>query len=173
MFVGDRSALFDALKKTVNTSSIWPSRGACLPLEGRLRSIMRQTASAWNDCGDMPRWKVDQVQNPGAWEVRMVLDPDPKPKWMSKVSFNQFGVVGVEVKSHQTRTAIPYPVITEGNDKQDAYCKGALVKARPSDILIPSGGPLVFLCKDGRMVTSIPNKFTRSLNNPPYLWQPS
>ena len=34
---------------------------------------------------------------------------------------------------------------------------------RLPDIFLPSGGPLVFLCKDGRMVTSIPSKFTRDL----------
>ena len=79
------------------------------------------------------------------------------------MSFDQHGLVGVDVKSHQTSTAFPYPVITEGNEEQDTYCKGANVRDRPRDILLPSGGPLVFLCKDGRMVTTIPNKFTRNL----------
>ena len=88
MFVGDRSALFDALKEAADPSSIWPSRGACLPLERRLRAIMRHMAGAWNGSDDKPRWKVDQEQNPGRWEVRMALDPDPKPKWMSRFSFN-------------------------------------------------------------------------------------
>ena len=53
--------------------------------------------------------------------------------------------------------------LPKGNEEQDTYCKGADVRDRPPDILLPSGGPLVFLCKDGRMVTSIPNKFTRNL----------
>ena len=86
----------------------------------------------------MPRWKVDQVQNLGVWEVRMVLDPDPKPKWMFRISFNQFGLVGVDVKSHQTRSSIPYPVITEGTEEQDSYCKGALARERPPHIILPS-----------------------------------
>ena len=55
------------------------------------------------------------------------------------------------------------PGFSEWSDKQDTYCKGALVKVEPPDILLPSCGPLVFLCNDGRMVTSIPYKFTRSL----------
>ena len=86
----------------------------------------------------MPRWKVDQVQNLGVWEVRMVLDPDPKPKWMFRISFNKFGLVGVDVKSYQTKTSIPYPVVTKGNQEQDTYCKGALSMERPLDIHIPS-----------------------------------
>ena len=56
-----------------------------------------------------------------------------------------------------------YPVITECNDAQDTYCKCTNVRRRPPAILLPSGGPLAFLCKDGRMVTTIPNKFTRDL----------
>ena len=95
MFVGDR-------------------RGACLPLEGGLRSIIRLMATAWIGSSVIPRWKADQMLHPGAWEVRMVLDPDPKPKWMSRISFDQHGLVGVDLKSHRTSTAIPYPVITEG-----------------------------------------------------------
>ena len=94
----------------------------------------------------------------------MAFDPDPnKFKWMSRISFNQYGLVGVDVKSHQTNTAIPYPVITQGNDEQDTDCKGTNVKHRPPDIFLPSGGPLAFLCNDCRMISTIPNKFTRDL----------
>ena len=62
MFVGDRSALFDALREASDPSSIWPSGGSCLPLEGRLRAIMRHMARAWNCKDDMPRLNVDQEQ---------------------------------------------------------------------------------------------------------------
>ena len=78
-----------------------------LPLEGRLRAIMRRMAGSWTGGSDTPQWKEDQILNPGRWEVRMALDPDPKLKWMSRISFNQYGLVGVDVKSHQTNTAIP------------------------------------------------------------------
>ena len=47
MFVGDRSALFSALKEAADPCSLWPTKGACLPLEGRLRAILRRIASAW------------------------------------------------------------------------------------------------------------------------------
>ena len=82
---------------------------------------------------------------------------------MSKISFHKFGLIGVDVKSHQVNTAYPHPVITQGNDAQDTYCRTANARPRPPDILLPSGGPFAFLCKDGRMVTAIPNKFTRGL----------
>ena len=82
---------------------------------------------------------------------------------MSTNSFDQFGLIGVNVKSHQTNSSHPYPVATEGNDAQDTYCNCTNVRHLPADILLPSGGPLAFLCKDLRMVTTIPNKFTRDL----------
>ena len=82
---------------------------------------------------------------------------------MSRMSFDQHGLVGVDVNSHKASAAIPYPVITERNKEQDTYCKGANVRDRPPDILLPSGGLLVFLCKDCQMVAAIPDKFTRNL----------
>ena len=82
---------------------------------------------------------------------------------MSNNSFNQYGLTGVDVQSHQTNSAYPYPVITEGNDAQDTYCKCTNVRRRPPVILLPSGGPFAFLCEDSRMVITIPNKFTRDI----------
>ena len=100
MFVGDRSALFSALNEAVDPCSLWPARSACLPLEGRLRSIMRRLASSWIGVCNIPRWKDDQIRNPGMWEVRIPLEPDSKLKWMSKISFDQHGLTGVDVKSY-------------------------------------------------------------------------
>ena len=88
MFVGDRGALFAVLRDAADPGSIWPSRGACLPLEGRLRSIIRFMAMAWSRSSGIPQWKADQTLHPGTWEVRMAPDPDPKPKWMSRISFD-------------------------------------------------------------------------------------
>ena len=88
MSVGDRNALFDVLREAADPSSIWPSRGACLPLEGRLRAIMRHMAGVWSGSDDRPHWKIDQEQNLGTWEVNMVFDFDLEPKWMSRISFS-------------------------------------------------------------------------------------
>ena len=78
---------------------------------------------------------------------------------MSKIAFTKFGLVGVDVKSHETNSALPYPAITTGNDKQDRNCEGARLPRAPSAIKIPSGGPFAYLCKDGHMVTGPINKF--------------
>ena len=130
------------------------------------RSPSRHSASdriCWTGESGIPIWRDDQIRNPEKWEVKIPFEPDSSPKWMSKISFDQFGLIGVDVKSHQTNSSYPYPVITEGNDAQDTYCNCANVRHLPADILLPSGGPLAYLCKDGRMVTTIPNKFTRGL----------
>ena len=75
----------------------------------------------------------------------MNLDDD-KPKWMSRIAFEKHCLIGVDVKSHQTKTTIPYPPITLGNDSQDRNCEIARRLPNMADIMIPSGGPFVFLC---------------------------
>ena len=163
MFVGDRSSLFAALREAADPAALWPSMGACVPLEGRLRAILRRIANSWSGDSSTPLWRDDQELHPEKWDVRIPLEAEGKPKWMSKISFNRFGLVGVDVKSHQVNTAFPYPVITQGNEAQDMYCSSVSTRTKPKDILLPSGGPFAFLCKEGRMVTTIPNKFAGDL----------
>ena len=150
MFVGDRSALFSSLQEHADPTSLWPAKGACLPLEGRLRAILRRLASTWTGECELPFWKNDQIRNPEKWEVRISLEPELKTKRMSKISFYQFGLTGLDVKSHQTNSSYPYPIITKGNDAQDEYRKDSHLRPVPANILIPSGGPFAFLCKDGQ-----------------------
>ena len=73
------------------------------------------------------------------------------------------GLVGLDVTSNQKRTFYPYPAITQGNDAQDTYCNKTRYLLTPADIDIPSGGPFVFISKDGRMITCAPNKCVRDL----------
>ena len=82
---------------------------------------------------------------------------------MSKIAFTKFGLVGIDVKRHQTNSALPCPAITIGNDKQDRNCEDARLLPTPSAIKIPSGGPFAYLCKDGHMVTGPINKFVRGV----------
>ena len=114
---------------------------------------------AWNDISDKPKWRNDQEESPSKWNVQTVSDEDNKFKWMSKIAFTKFGLVGVDVKSHQTNSALPYPAITIGNDKQDRNCEDARLLPTPSAIKILSGGPFAYLCKDGNMVIGPINKF--------------
>ena len=163
MFVGDRSALFAALREASDPAARWPFRGSNLPLEGRLRLIVARLSSDWPNFHHTPRWRDDQVDNPDSWNVKISVVPGEDPKWMSKIAFENHGLVGLDVKSHQEDTSYPYPVITEGNDAQDRYCCSVNANPKPPDVWLPSGGPFAFLCKDGRMVTRTPNLFVRGL----------
>ena len=93
----------------------------------------------------------------------MKLDEDEKPKWMIKKSFEQHGLIGVDVKSHQTNTTVAYLAITKGNDSQDRNCEDIRHSPTIDDIQIPSGGPFVFLIREGCMVSGATNKFVRGL----------
>ena len=74
---------------------------------------------AWHDTADKRKWRIDQEVSPSKWNVQTVRDEDNKLKWMSKIAFTKFGLLAGDVKSHQTNSALPYPAITIGNDKQD------------------------------------------------------
>ena len=163
MFVGDRSSLFAALREASEPASRWPCRGSNLPLEGRLRLILARLSSAWPNVHRTPRWRDDQVDNPDTWNVKISVVPGQDPKWMSKIAFENHGLVGLDVKSHQEDTSYPYPVITEGNDAQDRYCCSVNANPKPPDVWLLSCGPFAFLCKDGRMVTRTPSLFVRGL----------
>ena len=82
---------------------------------------------------------------------------------MCRIASNEHGFVGLDFKSHQKPNSCPYPAITQGNDEQDRHCDKARTLNTPEDILIPSGGPFVFMCKEGRMITGAPNKLVREL----------
>ena len=119
----------------------------------------------------VPRWRKDQVAHPDAWNAKTSVVLGDTPKWMSKIAFEKDGLVGVDIKSHQVNTAIPYPVIKEGNDAQDANCLSVSTSPIPPDICLPSGGPFAFLCRDGRMVTRTPHAFVRSLLRAQSSWE--
>ena len=93
----------------------------------------------------VPRWRKDQVAHPDVWNVKTSAELGDAPRWMSKIAFEQDGLVGVDIKSHQVNSAIPYPVIKEGNDAQDANCLSVTTSPKPPDICLPSGGPFAFL----------------------------
>ena len=99
MFLGGRSALLNALQHASETNSWWPIKGACLPLEGRLRNILRIIKNGWTTSATMPPLKIDQATSPERWNVKKQLDEHPRPKWMSRIAYNQHGLVGVDVRS--------------------------------------------------------------------------
>ena len=93
----------------------------------------------------------------------MKFDEDNKLKWMSKIPFERHGLIGVDVKSHQTKTIISYPTITKGNDIHDRNCEDVKYWPKIADIKIPNGGSLVYPRREGCMVTGPTNNCIRSL----------
>ena len=63
----------------------------------------------------------------------------------------------------ETNSALPYPIITIGNDKQDRHFEDARLFPTPDVIKIPRGGSFAYLCEEGYMVTGPINKFVTGL----------
>ena len=63
------------------------------------------------------------------------------------------GLVGVDIKRHQTGEPCPHPVLVRGNESVDAACNLARDRTQPPDVLIPSGGQFAYIVTKGRMVT--------------------
>ena len=91
-----------------------------------MRKIISELEAAWQDTAVKPKWRIDQEESPSKWNVQTRSDEDDKSRWMSKISFVKFGLVGVDVKSHQTNSTIPYPSIIIGTDSQDRNCESAM-----------------------------------------------
>ena len=71
----------------------------------------------------------------------------------SRIAFVEDGVVGLDIRSHQQYTSLPFPVFTQGNEAQDAGCRVASANPSPPDVRYPSSGPFAWAALDGRMVT--------------------
>ena len=67
-----------------------------------------------------------------------------KRRCFSKIAFDRWDLVGVDVKSHQIDTTIPHAVITRGNEAQDKGCEDARALHTPADVHVTSGGPFAF-----------------------------
>ena len=140
-FVGDRSALFQVLKRACSQSATSRLASPCIPLDARLHNIMLAMASAWddNDQPTPPRWRLDQVQQPEHWNVTSPNEHNrSRTTKLSELAFQEHGLIGVDVKSHQTTTTIPYPAIVQGNEAQDNYCTSVYRNAQPPDIHLPT-----------------------------------
>ena len=147
LFVGDRSALFSVTKGLWDALPGDVAKGACFPLESRLRRVLIELHRGWQEAipAPVPSWRMDQVARPYAWNVqRRELDTDSM-RWYCEVPYVRDGFVGVDVKSHQTGPPCPYPVIVRGNESIDTECDHARNKPRPPDVFIPTGGQFAFL----------------------------
>ena len=124
-------------------------------------TIFTEFEKAWQGAPTRPKLRIDEEETAETWNVEIKYGDDDKLKWMSKIAFAKFGLVGIDVKSHQTISTLPYPYITIGNDKQDRNCEDAKRFPKIDVIKVSSGGSFAYLCKEGNMVIGPINKFLR------------
>ena len=72
----------------------------------------------------------------------------------SRIAFEAIGLVGLDIKSHQAGTPVPFPNLVQGNVVQDQGCDAARLSTSPADVRMPSGGPFAWFSDQGYMVTS-------------------
>ena len=140
LLVADRSALFHILNKASVGDEAVLLKQHCQPWVTRLWHILRERAASWKPGVPIPSWRLQQIELPSAWNIQLPGDADSRSKWYSRIAFSRFGLVGVDIKSHQTHTALPHPVLAQGNQQQDEGCAVARTLPRPSDIRKPAGG---------------------------------
>ena len=153
--VADRSALFSAMSRLRTGTTAALAKGACSPLELRIRSVLLEMDEKWQASAASPSWRLNQLRFPERWNVvRPASDAATKSKRMCDIAYVSGGVVGVDIKSHQDDgEPCPYPVVVAGNAAVDQACDEARAQRQPPDVMLPSGGWLVFAVVQGRMIT--------------------
>lgn len=104
MYIGDRTAVADLFGKLASMAMADMLKGACHPLETRLKHILRELHDRWTDQADIPQWRTDQCTSPDAWNVQLISQDDDKLHWYCRIADCTKGVVSIDVKSHQTDT---------------------------------------------------------------------
>ena len=108
-------------------------------LVGRLQRVLVALRDAWRESTPKPSWRLQQEARPEIWNCKL------HDKWMCKITHCTAGLVVVDIKSHQVHTNIPHPVITRGNEQQDAGCTTGRSKPLPPDVKYPTGGLFAFM----------------------------
>ena len=151
LLVFDRSALFSSMRVAVAGSVSRLVSSQCSPLVVMLKHVFGELRRAWSGFVPAPSWKLHQQRFPHQWNIQLPVDGHQRT--FSRIAFAEDGVVGVDIRSHQTNTSLPFPVLTQGNEAQDAGCSAQSRSAAPPDIRVPTAGTFAWICLDGRMVT--------------------
>ena len=85
---------------------------------------MQSLKRAWTGIARSPAWRLHQVSHPDHWHCAFPVNG--KMRRMSSISFDQFGLVGVDIKSHQVGCAQPFESLVAGNEAQDVGCASAI-----------------------------------------------
>ena len=163
LYVGDRSSLFSLLRSLSDAHT--PQgvlRSANIPLATRVQTTLQRLKKSWvSPPTALPSWRLHQITFPDQWNVQK-LEAE-RHVWYSQIeiAFCEFGLVGVDVRSHQVGAKVPMPIIVQGNEAQDRLCGTALQQPHP--VLLPSGGTFAFLSIQRTMVTSPARAAVRAL----------
>ena len=89
--------------------------------------------SQWTPCSAPGRLARDATFSSGLadasnhasnkWNVQQLLLA--RQAWYSQIAFCNYGLVGVDVRSHQPGEPIPMRIIVAGNEAQDQACNSA------------------------------------------------
>ena len=162
LLVVDRSALFPVLRACVENGSVGLRKYSCLPLMARLRGVLEEMKDHWSGTARKPVWRRDQETNPARWEITRPRE-DGGAYSLCHIAFCRFGLVGVDIRSHQTEEEGTARVLVAGNQSQDEGCARARSEQLPKDVWWPTGGLAFQLVYQGRAVTAPARKFMRLL----------
>ena len=151
LLVFDRSALFSSTRVAVAGSVSKLVSSQCSPLVVMLKHVFGELRRAWSGSVPAHSWKLHQQRFPHQWNIQLPVDGHQRT--FSRIAFAEDGVVGVDIRSHQTNTSLPFPVLTQGNEAQDVGCSAQSRSAAPPDIRLPTAGTFAWIGLDGRMVT--------------------
>ena len=104
LFVGDRGSLFSLTSKLSDDGPLLKAipRSANIPLASRLSGILARLQVAWPGTPPLPpTWRMHQTMHPHKWNVQQLLLA--RPAWYSQIAFCNYGLVGVDVRSHQSQ----------------------------------------------------------------------
>ena len=152
LLVFDRSSLFQVMHSALRGTLHQLLHSSCCTLVLLLRRVLKQLEQAWDGTCPLPAWKLHQQHFPTNWHTFAPVSG--KLKCHSRIAFEAIGLVGLDIKSHQSGSPVPFPNLVQGNVVQDQGCDAARLSTSPADVRMPSGGPFAWFSDQGYMVTS-------------------
>ena len=125
---------------------------SCCTLVLHLKKALQHLGHHWTGHAPCPSWRQHQESFPQHWNSSTAIDG--RRVVTSRIAFEHQGIVGLDIKSHQTGPPAPFPILVQGNEVQDQGCEAARGLPLPSNIRVPSGGPFAWYSNQGHMVTS-------------------
>ena len=138
LLVLDRSSLFPLLRACAEGDPTRLLRFSCAHLMTRLRAVKRELICSWTGRDKPPLWRQDQLAHPEWWTIAEPL-PGGGVRDLCHIAHCDYGLVGIDISSHQGPDTHTIPVLVEGNERQDAGCAQAPSCSLPEDVWWHSG----------------------------------